>query len=121
MATGRSPDVQAGGQSFLHADGYRGAFGIQKNVDEKQDVYGFGFNIDWLPLSWGKLGLSGSRYIVSGDSTETEETAFTAIFEMSYLVWTGSLKYSYLLRNDNIIDETREINNIVFEIVRAKF
>lgn len=106
---------------FCMLTGTVGHSEFKKDVDEKQDIYGFGFNIDWLPLSWGKLGLSGSRYIVSGDSTETEETAFTAIFEMSYLIWTGSLKYSYLLRNDNIIDETREISNIVFEIVRAKF
>ena len=106
---------------FFKMTGTFGHWEFKKGIDEKQDSYGFGFNIDWIPVTWGKLGLTGSHYIVSGDSTKTEDTVIRAIFEMSYSIWNGSLKYSYGLRKDNIIDETREINNIIFEIIKVNF
>jgi len=92
-----------------------------KDADETQDSYRLWFNIDWIPVIWGKLGLVGSHYNVSGDSEKTEETAITAIFEMSYSIWNGSLRYSYILRKDDIIDETQQINNIIFEIIKVNF
>jgi hypothetical protein len=106
---------------FFKLTGTLGHSEFKKSIDEKQDTYGFGFNIDWIPVTWGKLGLAGSHYAVSGDSTKTEDTAITAILEMSYSIWNGSLRYTYLLRKDDIDDVTREINNIIFEIVKVNF
>ena len=76
-----------------------------KGFDEKQDSYGFGFNVDWLPVIWGKLGLQGSRSIVSGVSENTEDTEITAVAEMSYSIWNFSLRYLYLY--EKTISSTR--------------
>jgi len=106
---------------FFKLTGTLGHLEFKKGIDETQDSYGFGFNIDWIPVIWGKIGLAGSHYVISGDSTKTEDTAITAILEMSYSIWNGSLRYSYLIRKDNIVDETREINNIIFEVIKVNF
>jgi len=106
---------------FFKMTGTLGHSEFKKGIEEIQDSYGFGFIIDWIPVTWGKLGLSGSHYALSGDSVKTEDTAITVNLEMSYSIWNGSLKYSYLLRKDDIDDVTRQINNIIFEIVKVNF
>lgn len=106
---------------FFRLTGTLGHYEFKRGVTEEQDAYGFGFNIDWIPVRWGKLGLTGSRHIVSGDTTDTEDNEIKVVFQMSYSIWNGSLHYSYLLRQDNIADETRQINRLFFEIVRVNF
>lgn len=108
-------------QVFLRFRGNFAHFKFTEGVDESEDAYGLGCIIDWMPKTWAKLGLSASHLIRTGESVDSEDTAITAVFEMTYYIWNGSLRYTFINENDRIENETRKVHNILFEIIKLNF
>jgi hypothetical protein len=108
-------------QIFLRFNGDFAHDKFTNGIEDTQNALGLGFGIDWLPRSSIKLSLNASHYIQSGASTDREDTAIDAKFEMSYFIWNFSLGYTFLNQNDKIDNETRKVNKIFCDIVKLNF
>jgi hypothetical protein len=100
---------------------FAGSYGERKfkNSGDTEKFYRWEAKIDWLIIRWCKFSVDGFQTTVSGKSEKTVDTQISTILELSYGIWSGSIKYEFIDENDEMSDQRRTNHHVLVEFIRV--